>query len=510
MARDSDEDSVSVRSFTKPEDVSDVMLRAALENQRRDPEGAEMSIIQRIASRNSKRESVIDSQSKESSRKSDQGIEAGPASGPPNGPPPKYSFFHRELAAARKSVFLQSFYLIIMFGVFILSVISIYWGAFYNRASYTHNLRLWIVNLDQPSTAMYDTLLDAINTLHSPDGTTPTVIATDQFNTVEEVYHSVLDEQVWGAFIIMPGAQSRLDSATQALSSEGYNSSDAVQFVYTTARQQTAVSSNLLPHVQQMLALFRETYTPQYVYNTTQSISASDLQNAGQSFSTLLADPVLPLLNDLLPVNEPLSVAMFQVGMIFMIILSFFSTNFFTPVHLKIMKYLFPRDLIIYRVISSMIAFFFESLFLSLVSLAFQVDFTKVYGRGGFVVFWMFNWLGFAALGGACENSATVIFSVYPPSLGIFLLTWVILNASTGFSPFDLMNRFYQIGYAFPVYNVVQAQLHVMYGTKNYTGRSAGILIAWIVVNTMLLPFCLRFAMKRMIKQQQQQQHGSK
>jgi len=76
----------------------------------------------------------------------------------------------------------------------------------------------------------------------------------------------------------------------------------------------------------------------------------------------------------------------------------------------------------------TILAYFFLSLAYSFVSLAFQINFSggnpvtsqteptmieygnpDAYGKGTFLVYWMLNWVGMAALGLACENVAMVV-----------------------------------------------------------------------------------------------------
>jgi hypothetical protein len=117
---------------------------------------------------------------------------------------------------------------------------------------------------------------------------------------------------------------------------------------------------------------------------------------------------------------------------------------------------------IIWRILSAITAYFFLSLFYSLVSLAFQIPFSNkpapdtlpannpnAYGQGSFVVFWMLNWVGMAALGFPCENMAMVLGF---PWSSLFLIFWVITNVATGFYALDLAPGFYAWGYAWPLH----------------------------------------------------------
>jgi hypothetical protein len=117
---------------------------------------------------------------------------------------------------------------------------------------------------------------------------------------------------------------------------------------------------------------------------------------------------------------------------------------------------------LIWRVLSSIVAYFFLSLCYSLVSLAFQITFDNgsasevlsardpnAYGRGSFVVFWMLNWVGMAALGFPCENMAMILGF---PWSACFLIFWVITNVATAFYAIDLAPAFYRWGYAWPLH----------------------------------------------------------
>lgn len=117
---------------------------------------------------------------------------------------------------------------------------------------------------------------------------------------------------------------------------------------------------------------------------------------------------------------------------------------------------------LIWRILSNIAAYFFLSLFYSLVSLAFGIPFSNspvpdtvpannpnAYGKGSFVVFWMLNWVGMTALGFPCENMAMVLGF---PWSSFFLIFWVITNVATGFYAIELASVFYRWGYAWPLH----------------------------------------------------------
>jgi len=66
----------------------------------------------------------------------------------------------------------------------------------------------------------------------------------------------------------------------------------------------------------------------------------------------------------------------------------------------------------------------------SFVSLAFQVPFSRYYGDGGFVLYWISSFLGMSALGLAVEALITLLTPRFIP---YFLLLWIITNVSVAF-----------------------------------------------------------------------------
>jgi hypothetical protein len=130
---------------------------------------------------------------------------------------------------------------------------------------------------------------------------------------------------------------------------------------------------------------------------------------------------------DLRPFSPADSLPAISIGLIYLIIIAFFSFSFYLPHHMKfIMSPGHPPLIffqwIVWRWLATIVAYFFLSLAYSLISLSFQIPFSKpsgsevdvvspadAYHYGTFVVYWMLNWVGMTALGIACENVAMII-----------------------------------------------------------------------------------------------------
>lgn len=137
---------------------------------------------------------------------------------------------------------------------------------------------------------------------------------------------------------------------------------------------------------------------------------------------------------DLRPFWPPVATPSVSIGLIYLIIISFFSFSFYLPHHMKFLQTPGIRPLkfwhfIIWRLVATLTAYFFLSLAYSWISLAFQINFTAppgshtelaqpatAYHHASFVVYWMLNFVGMAALGLACENVAMFIGQPYTAS----------------------------------------------------------------------------------------------
>ncbi|KAK1923232.1 hypothetical protein DB88DRAFT_547225 [Papiliotrema laurentii] len=127
--------------------------------------------------------------------------------------------------------------------------------------------------------------------------------------------------------------------------------------------------------------------------------------------------------------------------------------------------------------------YFWLSLHYSLVSLAFLVTFSRKYGKGGFVLYWMSNWVTMSALGFVMET----VFLWLGPFFPFFLVFWVILNVSVAFLDIGDMASFYGYGYAFPIWNLVDMSKSIIFGTKNHLAQNFAVNLGWLSVWLVLL-----------------------
>jgi hypothetical protein len=124
-----------------------------------------------------------------------------------------------------------------------------------------------------------------------------------------------------------------------------------------------------------------------------------------------------------------------------------------------------------------MAGYFWISLMYSLVSLAFKVTFNRYYGRVGFFIYWMLNWVTQMGLGYTME---LVLLAFGPLIFPFFLLVWVIFNVSPVFLDLADIDHFWSYGFVLPVWNNVDASKSLIFGTKNHLGQNFGVCLGWM------------------------------
>ena len=321
------------------------------------------------------------------------------------------------------------------------------------------------------------------------------------------VRQAVYDEHLWAAVIVNANATALLMDAVETGNAK-YDPLGAAQIIYNQARDQETYSGYVSPQLDQLQIEIQSQFGQQWISRvlSNTSFDPAIYSRAPQALSPAIGFSVF----NLRPFGPPTATPSVTIGLIYLIIIAFFSFSFFLPIH---MKYVSPKghpplhfyQMIIWRWFATFAAYFLMSLAYSLVSLAFQIPFSNqpapsdvvvannadAFGRATFFVYWMLNFLGMCALGLACENVAML---VGPPWTALWLIFWVITNVSTSFYAIELAPRFFYWGYAWPLHQIVYASRTLLFGTHSKLGLNFGILLAWAALNTALFPVCCIFA----------------
>ncbi|KAL1853526.1 hypothetical protein Daus18300_011807 [Diaporthe australafricana] len=426
-------------------------------------------------------------------------------------------FWHPQMNKVRRHVIFLWFRTVFILLVAILAILSLYWGVLFRVESNLRSIIVYVVDFDA-AVPPYDAVSPVVGpavikmTEQLFNSPTPslgfTTVPASQFgNDPLQVRESVYRWDAWAAIVVAPNATFFLQEAVETGNSS-YDPTGAVQIVIQTARDSTTMQSYISPNLQSFTQEFGAMFGAMWGQMT---ISNNSLTRENLARAPAAVNPgVTPLLYDLRPFTPPTATPAVSIGLIYLIIMAFFSFSFFLPIH---MKYIQPQghpplhfwQLIIWRWLATIAAYSLISLAYSLISLAFQIPFwpgpashvsspppegATAYGMATFVVYWLVNYLGMCALGLACENVAMIVGQ---PWTALWLIFWVITNVSTSFYSLDLAPGFYKWGYAWPLHQVVEASRQLLFDLHSRIGLNVGILFAWSAINTALFPFCCYF-----------------
>lgn len=403
----------------------------------------------------------------------------------PEGPPPPQHIFSPHVRPLHIQIWIKTVINLIVMSALILAILSVYWGSLYGRAERIHNLNVWVLNYDtDPDAFVGPMFVDYIDSLGYPNTHLGYQIMDPAAydGDVTTVAHDTVQEAAWGILTVAPNASSYL-MENMANPQADFDPSYLVTFWYVEARAETTAREIIVPQILNISAAFSTVVRQSWVERVNRTLSLEQRTRIVDINVNILANPIFVTLENLRPFKGDVSSAILTTGLIFLIIVSFFQIPFFAPVHLILLGKIKFLQYMVYRPFINYVSVLFLSLAFSLVSLAFQESFSHTYGRGGFVIYWMINFLAMNALGGASENIATIIFNTYPSAIGFWLIFWVCMNSSTSFAPLELLPEVYRVGRALPVHNAQMAIRTVLFGTRNRIGLNVGVFFGWIAVN---------------------------
>ncbi|KAG6909241.1 hypothetical protein DXG01_001423 [Tephrocybe rancida] len=406
----------------------------------------------------------------------------------------------------------RGIYLKVLFGgvfalvLVIFAIFSIFWGAIWKTPE--RNLDGWIVDFD--GGLIGQTVVEAL-TSQQVSGlgkvTWSTVPASQFPDGLGQLTTDVVEQKTWAAIAIHTGSTTRLQ-ASLTTPNASYDGSDAITVYGAEARNENAFRSLIKPSIasscvfihqaQAALDMITKKFALQMA--AQQSSQSSNLAALLATSPQTLVAPVSFTFNNLVPFDMPVASAVTFVGLIYQLILSFFIVMICNGARdaASLNRNLSLRSLIVTRFVSSFGAYFFVSLFYALVSLAFQLDFSRKFGHSGFLVFWMLNWIGMLSVGLALESLMTLLTVKFIP---FFMIIWIIVNVSVCIFPIEVLPVFFRYGYAVPFYNVSHAVRCIVFGTKNTVALNFGILIIWAAISCITLPLIQSFVRRRDIAQ---------
>ncbi|KAG6807451.1 hypothetical protein H0H92_007402 [Tricholoma furcatifolium] len=412
--------------------------------------------------------------------------------------------FFDEINAVQRGIYFK----VLTGGVFsvilaIFAVFSIYWGSLWKTP--VQNLDGWVIDFD--GGLVGQTVVQALisEQVSSSGLVTWNSVPSSQFpGGLNELATAIREEKTFVAVAINPGSSARLQ-ASIATPNASYNGSEAITIVGNEARNENAYRLFILPSAEATLAAVAQQFAVQIVRQVAST--SSNLTTLLTTSPQTIVSPISYTSYNVAPFAQPVATAVTFVGLIYQLILSFFVVMLCNAARdaAKLNQNLTLRSLIITRLVSCFVAYFFVSLFYALLSLAFQLDFSRKFGHSGFLVFWMLNWVGMLAVGLALESLMALLTVRFLP---FFMILWVIVNVSVCIFPIEMLPVVFRYGYAMPFYNVSRAVRCIVFGTKNTelmdsstVGLNFGILIAWAAISCITLPLIQWFVRRRDIAQ---------
>lgn len=257
-------------------------------------------------------------------------------------------FWDWRLNAVRKEAFFKWTLTTGLLMAFIIGCLSIYWGVFSRVDQNLSSLIVYIVDFDG-QTAPYNTsgnepivgpqivqLAQAMVASPIPNlGYTPLPPSDFGYDPLL-VRQAVYDWDAWAAIIINPNATAMLYSAVQN-GNATYDPMGACQLVYQQARDETNWSNYLFPHISQLLtqatSMVGQTWAGQMLQQATSNQTLREnMAQAPQALSPAIGFSMF----NLRPFYPYVATPAVSIGLIYLIIISFFSFSFYLPIHFKV------------------------------------------------------------------------------------------------------------------------------------------------------------------------------
>ncbi|RLV92911.1 Nitrosoguanidine resistance protein SNG1 [Spathaspora sp. JA1] len=425
----------------------------------------------------------------------------------------KFNFWDKEYHADRIHIalkFLDNYlYLVVGFT----AALCIYWGSYFDRTAHYTRLKFAVIIADAPvgnlpnilgqTVEAFFTKVPAIQQLGNFDiwdFDRINTLAQSHNNTItQEVYRQVHHQKYWAAFYVHPNATLQWAQALAQASTAFDPSTSLMEVVYETGRDFNAVMNSIITVIQ---TIVRGWYSflpnTNLVSNMLQTINSTETTTVISQSPQLLTTMPTFFVNDRIPVTNLVFQAPFQIGLIYIVIFTFFQFIFSIKIHMYIASKIKGFQYVMYRMISAQIAYLILSLAYVVLNTAFGLKFNKAFGQAGFLVIWMFAFLTMASLGSIIELIVLFLVAIKPVLIGFLLLFVAVTNLSPVISPIVLCPTFYRYGYAMPVRNSYEL-MHVAYfdSWKGHMGRNIGILVTWIVVSNAAMPFVMKWLAKK-------------
>lgn len=278
--------------------------------------------------------------------------------------PPRYSFFSPENKSLRMAIMKQYAVIMVLIWAFILGVWSIYWGSMYQRETRLVNLS-YLVNLETDESAPISYAIKLATTDGSMPHRANWVFKSNMSDA--EIRHEVHQQNYWAAiYVTQDDVSDLLINAFQ--NGENINTTGFINAFYETAKDPNAMEGVVIPTLYLFQSYLQKnlqsTVYPELIDNLT-STQFSNLKDT----NVLTSYPIINYIDGISVdsvTNGPL-----QVGLIYIIIITFFEVMWMTQLYGMVAKNAVTKDYIIFRMILSQINYLLISLAFTCLNSAF-------------------------------------------------------------------------------------------------------------------------------------------
>lgn len=420
----------------------------------------------------------------------------------------KLKFWDHDFREGRKRIILTMLdnyvYLILGFS----AALCIYWGGYYDRNSRYKNIKFGVLVGETQQGSLPPVLGELVTRFftdipavqnngdfHVWNYTRLATVAAAGGNTLEqEARRQVHHQKYTAVFFVDTNATLNMYEAILARNASFNPATDLLQIIYETGSDYNAVN-NYISAISQLLGVSFASYIQQTPWLATfiLSMTGAQISAALSEAPNLFTTPPGFAIVDLHPVREQVVQAPLQLGLIYLCIFTFFQFLLCIPIHQYVGSKIKGTKFLVYRMVSSQLAYCMLGLSYVALNTAFGVSYSATFGRLGFLVIWAICYLMMSSVGSLIEVLVLTCILLKPVLIGIMLLFVAVLNLAPVISPIYLCPTFYRYGYAMPVYNSYHLMQVAFFNSyKGNMGRNIGILLAWIVVTNAGMPFAMK------------------
>lgn len=300
--------------------------------------------------------------------------------------------------------------------------------------------------------------------------------SASEYSSPEDIRDAVCRGSYWGAIYTHSGATDRLEAALSGGSAaETYNSSDAVSYIYNSARYSVFVDSTVVAKTQVLMGVARSMFGAINGTSAVASLNATDPTAIAAFYSPFdgTAEPIART-------EQGPRVFYSTISIVFPILMQFFLIMALNGMagSMMIPQRLTGRQYYLLRFTIQKMYGFVGSMATAGYIWAFKEDWDVTYGQ------WALTWMAFWLYMDINYNLIDSLLNILIPMqyASFFMITWVIMNVGSTVIPFSLAPGFYRWGYALPGHETYTVLYNIWgNGCGGNLGIALGVLFIWWV-----------------------------